>query len=190
MNATFIRWIIAVCLSSLVADRGLAAEERGERQRRAPKRSLGEVIVDKADFLSRLPKKTLVSPLGGRPKSPEIAETGKRNLEKALAELGDPGDREFVLLPESATHPEVVQMVAPTYPTGFREDGVMGDALFLVLVNAEGKVAAIYCPVYTHRRFATHGATAIARWTYTPAKIGDRPLPALIAQPIFFTLSE
>ncbi len=189
LNITLTRWVLTVLLCGVAADRGFAAVEAGEERSKKAKRSFEEVIFDKADFLSRLPKKTLVSPFGGRPHRAEMVETAKKNLAKALAEFGDPGDRELVLLPQTATHPKVARHVAPTYPRDLREQGVTGEALFLVLVNAEGKVGALHCPFYTDRRFAIHGAAAIARWTYNSGELGETAVPVLIAQPISFSLN-
>ena len=63
-----------------------------------------------------------------------------------------------------------------------------GHADFLVLIGRTGGVAAIYCTAATDRLFAIAGANTVVEWTYSPAHMGQQPLPVLVMLRIKFTV--
>lgn len=92
--------------------------------------------------------------------------------------------------PEAGQPAVAKTRVPPRYPFQLRRAGVVGEVDSLILVGADGKVLSIYCYKYAKPQFAIAAAAALAKWSYTPAKIGGVTVPVILQVPIVFTLHD
>jgi TonB family protein len=83
--------------------------------------------------------------------------------------------------------PQVVEQVDPVYPSYALEAGLTGTVLLHVLVGADGSVREIRV-VDGSKVFIQAAVSAIARWRFSPARIGRHPVPIWVEVPVRFRL--
>lgn len=87
----------------------------------------------------------------------------------------------------ATTPPRLVHMVRPEYPKAADENGIEGSVDVDIIVAADGSVQNVIVieadPPQVFERAAT---TAVARWSFEPARIGGIAVPAHVRQHILF----
>jgi protein TonB len=83
--------------------------------------------------------------------------------------------------------PQIVEQVDPVYPPYALEAGLTGTVLLHVLVGADGSVRDIRV-VEGSKVFIEAAVSAIARWRFSPARIGRHPVPIWVEVPVRFRL--
>lgn len=83
--------------------------------------------------------------------------------------------------------PRIVERVDPVYPTYALEAGLTGTVLLHVLVGADGSVRDVRV-VDGSKVFVEAAVSAIARWRFSPARVGRHPVPIWVEIPVRFRL--
>ena len=79
----------------------------------------------------------------------------------------------------------------PKYPDTARRNGKEGRVLLRVLVNEEGRSAAVEVNRSSGIEALDQAAVeAIKRWRFTPARLGDSPIESWVRIPIDFRLND
>jgi periplasmic protein TonB len=85
--------------------------------------------------------------------------------------------------------PALLDAPAPAYPTAAREDGEEGTVLLRVRVSPAGGAAEVALARSSGSRLLDAAAlTAVARWTFRPARRGDEAIEAWLEVPVRFQL--
>ncbi|AOS45666.1 Gram-negative bacterial tonB protein [Lacunisphaera limnophila] len=146
---------------------------------KAAKLTLEDVVFDAQYLRQALGPKTLLTfekPVAEIPAS----------LAEALKTSGLADATKFMVLPPEFGPPKVVESIPYNYPTKLRRGRTSGEADFLVLIGADGKVKTIHCYQHSDRMFALAVAAAVVRWQYAPTKIQETALPVLLAMHMSF----
>jgi outer membrane biosynthesis protein TonB len=146
----------------------------------ASKPSLAEAVSDPKYLAETLGPKVLVL---ADPKTGSISTELSNAIKQAKLDQG----HQFIALPAGASRPAIKSSVQPVYPSELKDSRISGEADFLVFIGTDGNARGIYCYNSTHPAFAAAGAAALARWHFTPAKIGDTAVPILVAHVIEFS---
>ncbi|HSI03988.1 MAG TPA: TonB-dependent receptor [Myxococcota bacterium] len=82
--------------------------------------------------------------------------------------------------PQLTKPPELVDYVSPEYPPELFAEGIAGEAVLLIDVGADGKVANATVSRVSHPAFAEPALVAGRKLTFTPAEIDGTPAPIRI----------
>lgn len=142
---------------------------------RTAKPELGKIITDLSRFRSALGKKAILLP------NPNTGQVEKF-VTDAVHSTGLDQEVEFLTLPTGSTFPEAIKLQGPVDVKRFARSGIPAQALFLMVIGADGTVSGLYCVKSDHPDLAVACAAAIVGWRYTPAKIQGTPVPVVTAQ--------
>ena len=99
-------------------------------------------------------------------------------------EDGLPAFGEFVYVEEL---PEAITKVPPEYPQAAQFAGVTGTVIVQALIGRDGRVKEIKV-VQSIPELDDAAASAVAQWTFKPAKNKGEPVAVWVAVPVRFTL--
>ena len=141
---------------------------------RTAKPELAAVIKDLGQFRAALGKKAILL---------QNAQTGKVEefITKAIQRTGLDKEVQFFTMPPGSTFPEPVKRTAPENVKRFARSGSIAQALFLMVIGADGGVTGLYCVESSHPDLAVACAAAIVSWRYTPARIQGTAVPVVTA---------
>ena len=103
-------------------------------------------------------------------------------------------DSERLRPPSGMKPPSAIERITPDYPEEARDSGMQGRAVFLVLVDAAGRVTEVFpqplrVGARTHEKLFRNAALEVIRdWRYHPAKDDGQAVPAYVVQRVTFKL--
>ena len=109
-----------------------------------------------------------------------------RELQLAIKSVRLDESVRFSALPPEAEPVRAPKRQPPSYPAELRRAGVSGYARFLFLIGSDGTVQGIYCFDASRPDFALAGAEALLKWRFSPATVGDTPVPMVASQTLEF----
>ncbi|HZI93424.1 MAG TPA: TonB family protein [Patescibacteria group bacterium] len=84
--------------------------------------------------------------------------------------------------------PEKTRTVAPSYPFHARNNRENGRATFDIGVTRDGHVTDMRVIMATKGYFLLEAMWAVSQWRYTPARLGDEPVPVRVVVIVDFNL--
>lgn len=93
-------------------------------------------------------------------------------------------------LPAGWTAPQVVQAVAPVFPTNLNRGGVEGEVRLMCLINEQGRVRHIAVAAGSDPQFVDSARQALEKWEFTPGSRDGRPVAMSIVVPINFVFDD
>lgn len=116
--------------------------------------------------------------LPARPAAPESARSGSGAGSSGAVERAGPSIA-------GISNP------APSYPMTSRMRGEEGTVVLEIAVSATGTVTSVRVVESSgHPRLDRAAAEAVRHWRFAPARIGDRPIDAVIRHPVIFRLDR
>ncbi|WED63258.1 TonB family protein [Synoicihabitans lomoniglobus] len=86
--------------------------------------------------------------------------------------------------------PKPDMRVRPAYPKSLRDEGVEGQAVIAITIDAAGEVRDLETLSATHEAFAEAALAAVVGWTFQPGERAGLPVNARVNIPIKFTTSS
>ncbi len=93
-------------------------------------------------------------------------------------------------LNELSTPPRVLRQAAPEYPKNLRRDEVEGEVMIECIIDPTGFVRDIRVIRSTHAALADPAVEAVAKWRFTPGKIGNQAVNTRVRIPIAFSIEN
>lgn len=140
---------------------------------KSTKPTLQDLVFTPDHLISNLGPKTL---FWSEHKEPAL----RREDFAVLHEIGLDQKTRLFEFPTTGTGPVVKRRKTADYPRSLENQLVGGEAEFLVLVDAKGKVVSLHCFRRTYNAFGLSAAMALLRWRFEPAQIGDTKVPVLM----------
>lgn len=169
MKATSLRHLCCLVVLPLLASFCSAADDKSKADQ-SPDLTLEDVIFDAKYLKQVLGAKTLVAP----------AEKTGEFPTAAIAKAGLDEKTKIYALPAEAAKPVLKSSFTPTYPQSLRLRRESIKASFLLFVGADGNVKCLYCYDTNDQVYAIATADAVIKWRYTPARIGNTAVPAIV----------
>jgi protein TonB len=116
---------------------------------------------------------------------PKPDEPAPRTTRSKPREPGLPAYGEFVYVEEL---PEAIERVPPEYPEAARQANVAGTVIVQALIGRDGLVKETKV-VQSIEGLDEAAESAVAQWTFKPAKTKGEPVAVWVAVPVKFTLN-
>ncbi|HEY0944618.1 MAG TPA: TonB family protein [Opitutaceae bacterium] len=98
---------------------------------------------------------------------------------------------EPTVIPVSSAHkpPKPLKRSPPLYPIAMRKAGLVGETTIGFIVTVEGRVREAHVVRSNNPYFDQPAIDCVLRWTFEPARIGERPVNCHMRVPIVFTIT-
>ncbi len=86
--------------------------------------------------------------------------------------------------------PTPVKTVPPKYPSELKRDGISGIVAVQVVIDESGKVISTKVIKTTNADFDRWAIEAAEKWTFTPGKVGGKPVKMRLTVPFRFNAED